>query len=299
MAWCPDRLIFWEIKTSYWAQLQWWLKFSGRALVRLRIPAFSSFRFFIKLDWKILYSPKHLTHRDCPRVVLSTVTFLRGCDVCMAQKNMHPFIAWGKVGLVCVEAATGNGLWVEAWGQEESMARRSQGGVCRNMPTVTHRDLGQPLWDCPGWSLWQPYWHPAFVGRQNAWASASHMCFQQLVPGLLRDTIPIPGKPFCEGSANISGLSSRSFLSLTQKCFQGSSIASLHVSLRPFRIPSCCVPLGQSSPCAPLSNHASVPKISISVKYPKPTVGSANVLWPVLQICKQLPRLPADPKVLG
>lgn len=102
-------------------------------------------------------------------------------------------------------------------GQEESLSA----GKCPLPHTWTwdsHSEMGDPSDSCAD-SL--PFCKDKMLEPLHPICAPTSLC------QVCSETpSPLPGKPFCEGSANISGQSSSSFLSPTQKCFQGSSIAS-------------------------------------------------------------------------
>lgn len=244
MAWCPDRLIFWEIKTSYWAQLQWWLKFSGGPLVRLRIPAFSSFRW--RLDWKTPYSAKHLTHRHCPSDEHSHLLKGLWCLQGWEKRASLYFLGESRVS----PGGSSHRQWSLNGGLRPGGITSVSAGTCPHTST-----WGSSSESCTGWSLLSL---TACLHGKTRFEPLPPTCASTSLCQVCSESpSPLPGKPFCEGFVGIPGQSSASFLSPVQKCFQGSSVASVHVFLGPLRISSCCVPLGQSPPRASLSNHAS------------------------------------------
>lgn len=230
---------------------------------------------------------------DCPRVVVSTVTFKTGCDVCMVEKWLS-FYRLGESGVSlcgssCRQQSSAGGL-----GPEVIMV---SAGTCLLLthidlaPTTMRAILGDP--SCP--------WQPDLLEKQNAWASAPHKCFQQLMLGLLRGTVPAAWEAFPWWHFRTSLCLGILSFSPAQTCFQGSSTVSVHVCLDgPFGVPSCCAPpRTESSLCSPCLTMLCVPKTFISGKCPKHPINSAKVLWPLLLIFRQLPRLPACGKGLG
>lgn len=129
-------------------------------------------------------------------------------------------------------------------------ARRSHCGVCRNMPTTWDRNSGTRT----GWSLLSllslPSWEEKMLEPLHPMCASTSLCRV-----CSESPSPLPGKPFCESSVGISGQPSHPFFPRSEMFPR--LIHSISACFpQTFPNPSCCVPLGQSPPCAPLSNHA-------------------------------------------
>lgn len=184
---------------------------------------------------------------DCPRVVVSTVTFKTGCDVCMVEKWLS-FYCLGESGVsLCGSSCRQRSL---AGGLGPEVIMVSAEHACCSHTSTWHQPPWEPYWaispvrdNLTSWKnkMLEPL-HPI-----SASSSSCRGCSE--APPLLH------GKPFCDDSVDISGQASAlaSFLfPLLRNVSKGHPqclcmFASMGLLGSPLVRPQ-----GQSPPCAPL-----------------------------------------------